>query len=395
MSQDPTEQPGQNPEPTSPEAPAPEGEAVETADGPVEVYGNHFSVDQTGDGEGEGEAGEVEGERGTEGAEGAAGEAEGSTEGDEPGVTAAVSDDEPPQDDAQDGGPGESPEPEPFAFRTHGQDVEPPGAFRYRPSPGSDEDYVVIPAKSWQSHVQPRLASQEVLAQTQREYERKLADLSPDRNEEVIRARAVVKELEGLLSDEAALTSFLQNFEVNSQALRTRVENAVLSAKDEVRTSQDQETQREQRLQGMARMMAEDLPAQVDALLAQVPEGVLSDEAVNALRGQLYSQAERYYVLAEDDDTARRHGISVGSVGRLDALLRRDVVQLLSLAGALTPRQGNGASADRAEAVARRNRVASGGKRPPDAVTPKKTTVPSMPKSPEMTRDTWESWLGG
>src|SRR5690606_4753554 len=63
--------------------------------------------------------------------------------------------------------------------------------------------------------------------QREREYRRRIAELDPERNPDVIRARALAAELDAILSDRDRAAEFIDNFEREKELLRLRAENRI------------------------------------------------------------------------------------------------------------------------------------------------------------------------
>jgi len=85
----------------------------------------------------------------------------------------------------------------------------------------------LIHEDAWQQYIQPRLADRTQWIQREREYRRRIAELDPERNPDVIRARALAAELDAILSDRDRAAEFIDNFEREKELLRLRAENRI------------------------------------------------------------------------------------------------------------------------------------------------------------------------
>jgi len=114
----------------------------------------------------------------------------------------------------------------PFSFRVDRVEIAVPEGMAGVQETEHGRVYL-IHEDAWQQYIQPRLADRTQWIQREREYRRRIAELDPERNPDVIRARALAAELDAILSDRDRAAEFIDNFEREKELLRLRAENRI------------------------------------------------------------------------------------------------------------------------------------------------------------------------
>lgn len=256
--------------------------------------------------------------------------------------------------------PTEQPVITPFSFAADGKRVQVEGAslVEHTLSDGKKARSVVIPEDVFQRKVQPYLADRGSFAKKEREYQRQLADLSPDRNETVIRAQTTLDEFEKILSTEESLTQFLENFDRNREVLKLKVENAAVQAKLKARETVEHESRTERDTEETVGMVHADVPQVVQSAgyLLKTRYGVdASPQALQAAYEQIMENLPAYYRRATALDVQEHPDVAVGEVVRDDDAVLRTVNRFSSLLKAGSEQKA------RTDEAARRNQAALGG----------------------------------
>ena len=288
----------------------------------------------------------------------------------------------------------ERPVVQPFSFAADGKRVEVEGASVVEhPGPdGKPTRSVVIPLDAFQRRVQPYLADRGKFANKERDYQRQLAALSPDKNETVIRAQTMLDEFEKVLGSEDSLTAFLQNFEQNRELLKLKVENAATAAKLRAREEGEQHTQTEQDEQATVQQVQEDLPNGVRAAASVLKQHFSVDvpeAALNAAYAEINENLGVYYRRATQQD-AEQYGVNVGQIIRDEGRIERTLYRFASL---LTT---GSAQQQMTTEAAKRNQAALGDKKkPPPTVSAKGSAPPAERKVEIKSWDDFKERMGG
>lgn len=122
-------------------------------------------------------------------------------------------------------------QPRPFTFNVDGENVAPEGAFVV---PQDGEEMLVIPMKTFMNQLRPNyLGSRTAFRRQLRAKDLEIEDLKGARTGKEAEVQVILDKLEGLLSDRAALTEFLTDFEVNAPVLREQAKSAGLAVENE------------------------------------------------------------------------------------------------------------------------------------------------------------------
>lgn len=308
------------------------------------------------------------------------------TEDGEPEVEAPEADAEPPAEAA----PEESPEPdtEPFGFTADRRRFEVPGAavVRYQEN-GQTVEKIVMDRDAWNRHVQPNLRDQSALSRRDADHRKQLAALDPEKNETVIRARALLGSLEGVLANEESLTSFLQDFDRNKELWQLKAEKAVSDAKLTGYTTQETEQQTQERYATEAAQIEGDIPQIVTGAAQWVTQnrGIEVDQrAIAAAQEQIAQNIGAYYRYATPLD-AQTYGVEQGQLIRDDDAVVATIERFAKLV----------ATPNKVEAVKKTNMAAlSGGKAPPKTVSAKGSPGAADKPKTFKTKDEWRKHMG-
>jgi len=282
-------------------------------------------------------------------------------------------------------------QPEPFSFKVDGKRVEVEGALviKHDDLEGNPTESIVIPKRSWEKAL-PHLADRTVLAHKEREFQQRLADLDPERNEHVVRARALVDEFDKILGSEEAFAKFFENFEANAEALRLKVENQAIKQslqsrqeRDETRESQFEAEETERAIENERSVIAENAVRHVAAEL-----GIdLPTDVVQLVQDELADNRDAYYVRA-DAEIAKTYGVDEGTLVRRDDRVVRMVQRFASLAA-----KGSKRGAELAQA-ARKNEAALAPSKPKPKTVPAKGSPAAADEKPITSREEFDKWAG-
>jgi hypothetical protein len=291
--------------------------------------------------------------------------------------------------------PPEQPVITPFSFAADGKRVEVEGAsvVEHTGPDGKKVKSIVIPQDTFQRKMQPYLADRGKWAKTERDYQRKIADLSPDRNETVIRAQTILDEFDKVLSSEESLTQFLENFDRNREILRLKVENTATNAKLKAREAVEHESRTEQDTEATVQKVQADVPNIVRSAgdVIRADHGIeASPDALNAAYAEIMDNLPAYYRRATPQDAANYPNVTVGEIVRDDDKVLRTVYRFAYLMHAGSEQR------TRTEEASKRNQAALGKtKTLPPSVPAKGAPAPGERKSEIKSFEDFKRVMGG
>lgn len=283
----------------------------------------------------------------------------------------------------------EEPETEPFGFTADRRRFEVPGAalVRFKEN-GQTVEKIVMDRDAWNRHIQPNLRDQAALQRREADFRKEKAALDPERNETVIRAKALLGSLEGVLANEETLTAFLQDFERNKELWQLKAEKAVSDAKLNGYTTQETEQQTQQRYASEAAQIESDIPEVVTGAAQWVTQnrGIEVDQRVlAAAQEQIANNVAAYYRYATPFD-AQTYGVEQGSLIRDDDAVISTIERLAKLV----------AQPDKAQEAKKTNQIAlSAGKKPPKTVSAKGSPGAADKPRTFKTKEEWMAYMGG
>jgi hypothetical protein len=282
----------------------------------------------------------------------------------------------------------EEPEVEAFGFTADRRRFEVPGAqvVRYKED-GQTVEKIVLDRDSWNRFIQPNLRDQAALQRRDADHRKQLEALDPEKNETVIRARALLGSLEGVLASEESLTAFLTDFERNKELWSLKAEKAVAEAKLNGFTTQQTQQQQTQQFEETAAQVAEDIPAVLGGAAEFVTSqwGVPVDQrAMQAAQQQISENIGAYYRYATKQD-AEQFGVTEGQIIRDDDAVIRTVHRFATLLA-----QGN-----KVEAAKKTNQAALGEpKKAPKTVSAKGSPGAADKPKTFKNKDEWRAHMG-
>ena len=291
--------------------------------------------------------------------------------------------------------PPEQPVITPFSFAADGKRVEVEGAsvVEHTTPDGRKVKSIVIPQDTFQRKIQPYLADRGSFAKKERDYQRQISDLSPDRNETVIRAQTLLDEFDKVLSSEESLTQFLENFDRNREILRLKVENTATQAKLKAREAVENESRTEQDAEATVQRVQADVPDIVRSAGAvlRAEHGIEpSNDALSAAYAEIMDNLPAYYRRATQQDAQNHPNVSVGEIVRDDDKILRTVYRFAALL-----HTGN-EQRTRTEEAAKRNQAALGKtKNLPPSVSAKGAPAPGERKSEYKSWADFKEDMGG
>lgn len=291
--------------------------------------------------------------------------------------------------------PPEQPVITPFSFAADGKRVEVEGAsvVEHTGPDGRKVKSIVIPQDTFQRKIQPYLADRGSFAKKERDYQRQLADLSPDRNETVIRAQTILDEFDKVLSSEESLTQFLENFDRNREILRLKVENTATNAKLQARERVEHESRTEQDAEAAVGQVQADVPNIVRSAGAvlKTDHGIdASPQALEAAYSEIMDNIPAYYRRATPQDAANYSHVTVGEIIRDDDKILRTVYRFAALLHAGAEQR------TRTEEASKRNQAALGKtKNLPPSVPAKGAPAPGKKNEEIKSWDDFKERMGG
>lgn len=306
---------------------------------------------------------------------------------------------ETPEDAASEVSPEPSPPEQPvftpFSFAADGKRVEVEGAswVKHIGPDGKPVESLVIPKDAFYRKMQPYMADRGKWASTERDYKKQLADLSPDRNETVIRAQTTLDEFEKILSTEESLTQFLENFDRNREILRLKVENTAANAKLKARETVENESRTEQDTEATVQRVQADVPGIVRSAgeVFKTEHGIeASHDALNAAYAEIMDNLPAFYRRATPQDAQNYPNVTVGEIVRDDDKILRTVSRYANLLHAGSEQKA------KTEEAAKRNQAALGKtKTLPLSVSAKGSPAPGEKKTDYASWDDFKEDMGG
>lgn len=296
-----------------------------------------------------------------------------------------------PEDDgpaSEEDAPDEAPAPqgsdnpddlEPFVPRADGVELQLDGAFR-------TQGMVVMPEETWARQVQPNLANRRQWVEKERGYKRQIAELDPEKNPDVARARTLVAKIDEFLEDPQAFIQFIQDFERQAPLLRSQAEIAAAKAEAERYKNVFNEREQEQKTAELEPKIREGIGYWVNRMATEADEfkGIPIDwEGVWRTAYEMRDVAAQ---IAKEDDPET--GVTAGQ-----PLINVKLIYELARREAEAIRRATSNSAGAAKA-AKKNRAAVGnGRSAPPTVGAKGSATPKkQPKEPT-NREEWEEML--
>ena len=275
----------------------------------------------------------------------------------------------------------------PFSYKTYGKVVDVEGATLHEVQgpDGEPVDMLVMPKSAFDRHIHPNVVDKSEIRRRESQYQRQIADLQPERNETVIRAKTLIDAVSKALESQEAFEEFAVNFDRNKDQLALQVDNAIKDAKIRQRDDVDHEANQEQEYTQLQETLSTDLPASVDyiteSLGVQAPPHILQQikEYVGSNPGAFYQYAT--------EDQAREYGVQVGSLVRRDDLLAKTIQSFLGVANA------SSAQVKQTTEAAAKNKKALHPKKAPPVVTAKGSAAPEK-KQKEMSKEEWREAMG-
>lgn len=272
------------------------------------------------------------------------------------------------------GAPAAEPAGEPFTFRADGKEFTIPGAQKF-------PEGVYIPTEAV-GKLQEHLADRRGLNDRIRQLEQKLQNADPSRNEEVLRARALINQITALMDQgPEKMAEWLDNLEQNRPILEAKAQADALKRQLEQYQTRETSAQTEQQ--------ATELAGQMEAALGQHLDAVLKDPEIatlgldsNRLKVRLYRMAEQLF--GEADRDYPEYGIRKGDLTINLELLRAEVNDAAALARQY---QGQAVAKQKAKAA---NAPAVNAGSPPPVVAGSKTAAPRTGGRPKpKNREEW------
>jgi hypothetical protein len=279
-------------------------------------------------------------------------------------------------------------EAKPFSFKTYGKTVAVEGATLHEvDSPdGQKVEMVVMPKASFDRHILPHTVDRAEIQRREAAYQKQLAELNPDRNEAVIRAKTLIDAVSKALESQEAFEEFAVNFDRNKQLLMLQVENATKDARLAAREQEDRRHWEQAATVHVWETITQDLPASVEdvakALGVQAPTHVLDE-----IRQFVALDPARYYLRATEDH-ARQYGVQVGQVVRNDALLAATIERFVHVASLSSQQQ------KQVEGVKKKNQAALAPKKAPPTVPAKGSPTPTKQGNEPKSREEWAEMMG-
>jgi hypothetical protein len=298
----------------------------------------------------------------------------------EPATAAEAETPEAPPDET----PSEAPKHEPFSFTADGGRVDVPGAVRVSHDDGAGNvtQSVVVPVDVWQRSIQPYLGN---WGAREQRYKDELAKLDPEKNPEVIRAKALIEKFDGLLDDPEAFAAFFDNFEANRDKLRLELENRALKARTEGYASSETQRETQERYEVVAAQIRGDLPARVDMVARQLGVDLPADVR-DRLVEDMYADVDRLYFVAQEGN---EWGIKAGEIAAADVAFAQRIqraAQLIAYGANSVDQQRQ----DKKEAARQRNEKALNRKKVPATVPAAGSAPSSGPEEPKI--ESWEDF---
>lgn len=279
---------------------------------------------------------------------------------------------------------------EPFAFKVDGTTYDVPGAaIVEHPDPsGQVTESIVIPKEAWNSHVRPRLADRNTWTRKEADYKRQIADLDPEKNETVIRAKQAIEGLQQVLDlPKDQFVAWVDNYQQNKDLLEQRIENQTLKARLEGREQKDQAQAQEEEDTRRAEVMVADLPQAIDTL-AKNSGLEIPPDALESLKQNMLMDASRFYFDAPENND---RGWTPGELMRDDDAVLRQIALAAKLTG------GRREQEERAEEAEEKNKAALGKdkkKKTPKTVPAKGAPSPGEEEVEINSMEDFKRWAG-
>lgn len=275
----------------------------------------------------------------------------------------------------------------PFSYKAYGKvvDVEGASLHEVQGTDGEPVEMLVMPKTAFDRYIHPNVVDKSEMRRRDAAKDRQIADLQPDRNETVIRAKTLIDEVSKALESQEAFEAFAVNFDHNKDLLALKVENAINAAKLAGHDDSSRAATQEQEFTQLQETLSSDLPASVDAHIGQL--GVQAPPAVlQQIKEYVGSNPGAFYQYATEDQ-AREYGVEVGSLVRRDDLLQRTIQSFISVANA------SSAQVKQTTEAAAKNKKALNPKKAPPVVTAKGSAAPEKKKK-EMSKEQWREEMG-
>ena len=273
---------------------------------------------------------------------------------------------------------------EPFSFKVDGDSVDAGVLTEHDDGQGGRTKSIVIPHEKWEA-IHRKLASRTETIRLKREAE---DARDPTKNEELVRANAVIKVIDAALESPEAFQDFYDNFDQRKEGLGLKADNAVLKAQALKRTTSDERKDADGAKDQRLREIEADLPSAVTAAITKLGVKLSKDDEAH-VRNEVYRNPERFYFNAVEGDGT---GLTPGQLGRSNsAILESTQAQLFTLG------QRSKGVQTKADAASERNRKVLEG----DKKIPK--TPPATGGEPLVVVDTpifenkkeYKAWIDG
>lgn len=176
-------------------------------------------------------------------------------------------------------------------------------------------DTITMTRDEFQRHIQPRLADRAAWQREREATNRQIAALSPEKNPEVIRARALLDRLSKVLESNESLTRFTDNFETEKGRLMAEVDAAAAKAEAEALRAGQATRATEEQTSQLLSQLDQGLEVAI-ATFAQRPE--FSGVDVASMKGELLPFKRSLFFVAQEGDGS---GVNPGEIGiRLDLI---------------------------------------------------------------------------
>lgn len=268
---------------------------------------------------------------------------------------------------------------QPFGFKLNGAQVDVPGAIER-------DGYIAMPREAWNRVVQPRLADREMLVRRESELQRQVAELHPDRNAEVQKARAIIGMIDqAVKAGPDGLYDWAEQFIAKLPVLEAEARAAAAEARANRHESEEQQRDQQQAVQEIRQQVEQTLRSEAQAILAEPEFKDLGLDPEDLHRDLMEIRGSIFFVPTEDDPA---RGLRAGEI-----VFRKDLIRRLveRVAGPVKKERARLAEVSKAR---RTNEAATAPAQVPPAVPARGTPAAGgKAASTPTTKEEWEESL--